>query len=78
MGARCSKLGFCWWLSNLKSNVPYSSDVEKCGENERMKLPAFKECSLDELKVATSGFSVENFFIRTWRESSQCCLQLAA
>ncbi|XP_027148966.1 serine/threonine-protein kinase BSK5-like [Coffea eugenioides] len=60
MGARCSKLGFCWWPSNLKSNVPYSSDLEKCGENERIKLPAFKEYSLDELKVATSGFSVEN------------------
>ncbi|CDP11035.1 unnamed protein product [Coffea canephora] len=61
MGARCSKLGFCWWPSNLKSNVPYFSDLEKCGENERMKLPAVKECSLDELKVATSGFSVEIF-----------------
>ena len=26
MGARCSKLGFCWWPSNLKSNIAYSSD----------------------------------------------------
>lgn len=33
---------------------------EKCGENEGVKLPAFKEYSLDELKVATSGFAVEN------------------
>lgn len=60
MGARCSKLGFCWWPSNLKSNVPYSSDLEKCGENEGVKLPVFREYSLDELKVATSGFAVEN------------------
>ncbi|CDP08380.1 unnamed protein product [Coffea canephora] len=55
MGARCSKLGFCWWPSNRKSNIAYSSDFE----NESMKLPSFKECSLDELKVATTGFSVE-------------------
>ncbi|XP_071914035.1 serine/threonine-protein kinase BSK5-like isoform X2 [Coffea arabica] len=59
MGARCSKLGFCWWPSNLKSNIPYSFDLEKCGESERMKLPAFKECNLDERKAATSRFSVE-------------------
>ena len=25
-----------------------------------MKLPAFKECSLDELKMAPSRFSIEN------------------
>ncbi|CDP04318.1 unnamed protein product [Coffea canephora] len=46
--------------SNLRSNVPYSSDLEKCGENARMKLPAFNECSLDELKMAPSRFSIEN------------------
>ncbi|CDO97505.1 unnamed protein product [Coffea canephora] len=46
--------------SNLRPNVPYSSDLEKCGENQRMKLSAFKEYSLDELKVALSRFSVEN------------------
>lgn len=34
--------------------------LEKCGENDGMKLPAFREYSLDELKVATSGFAVEN------------------
>ncbi|XP_071934028.1 uncharacterized protein [Coffea arabica] len=46
MGARCSKLGFCWWPSNLKSNIACSFDFEQCGENETMKLPSFKECSL--------------------------------
>lgn len=60
MGARCSKLGFCWWPSTFKSNVPYSSDLEANGGDEKAKLPSFREYSLEELKVATSGFAVEN------------------
>ncbi|KAM0044879.1 putative protein kinase RLK-Pelle-CrRLK1L-1 family [Helianthus debilis subsp. tardiflorus] len=30
------------------------------GENDKLKLPAFKEYKLDQLRAATGGFSVEN------------------
>ncbi|CAI9106885.1 OLC1v1006127C1 [Oldenlandia corymbosa var. corymbosa] len=60
MGARCSKFGLCWWPSSLNSHVPYSSDLEKCEESEKMRLPVFREFSLDELRIATSGFAVDN------------------
>ncbi|GFZ01678.1 kinase with tetratricopeptide repeat domain-containing protein [Actinidia rufa] len=58
MGARCSKLGLCWWPSNLKSNVPHSSDLER--ESEQVLLPSFREYGLDQLRAATSGFSVDS------------------
>ncbi|CAK9167754.1 unnamed protein product [Ilex paraguariensis] len=60
MGARCSRFSLCWWPSNLKSNVPHSSDLEKSGEDQGLCLPVFREYSLDQLKAATSGFSVDN------------------
>nr|GMD61281.1 probable serine/threonine-protein kinase At5g41260 [Ipomoea batatas] len=60
MGARCSKIGFCFWSSNIDSNIPRSSDLDKGGETEQGKWPAFREYGLDELKIATSGFSVDN------------------
>lgn len=60
MGARCSNLCFCLWPSNIKSHVLYSSDIEKWSENEQLNLPAFKEYGLEELKAATSSFSVNN------------------
>ncbi|KAA8549342.1 hypothetical protein F0562_001026 [Nyssa sinensis] len=59
MGARCSKFALCWWSSNLK-NVPHSSDLENCGESEQVSLPSFREYTLEQLRAATSGFSVEN------------------
>ncbi|XP_057482874.1 serine/threonine-protein kinase BSK5-like [Actinidia eriantha] len=57
MGARCSKFGLCWWPSNLKSNVPHSSDLER--ESEQVLLPSFREYGLDQLRDATSGFSMD-------------------
>ncbi|GAA0161481.1 non-receptor serine/threonine protein kinase [Lithospermum erythrorhizon] len=57
MGASCSKLDICLLSSNLKSSVPYSSDL---GKNEGLKLTAFKEYSLEELTLAASGFKEDN------------------
>ncbi|CAN4115982.1 unnamed protein product [Withania somnifera] len=60
MGGRCSKFSFCWWHSHLKPSLLDSSDLENGGKNEKNAFPAFIEFSLDELKMATNGFSPEN------------------
>ncbi|CAH9129198.1 unnamed protein product [Cuscuta epithymum] len=61
MGASCSKIESCFGPSSkIKSRTPNSSDTDKSGENEKGKWPAFREFRLDELKAATSGFSVDN------------------
>lgn len=60
MAARCFYFSFCGW-SNLKSNDTHPSDLENGGgESDKLKLPAFKEYKLDQLRAATGGFSVEN------------------
>ncbi|KAI8523692.1 hypothetical protein RHMOL_Rhmol13G0092500 [Rhododendron molle] len=58
MGGRCSRFGLCWWPSNLKSNLPHSSDLDR--EYEKLSVPSFREYSLDQLRAATSGFSVDH------------------
>ncbi|KAL6967607.1 Serine/threonine-protein kinase bsk5 [Sarracenia purpurea var. burkii] len=58
MGARCSKFGVCWWPSTLKSNLSHSSGLER--ESEQISLPSFREYSLDQLRSATAGFSVDS------------------
>ncbi|KAF3673421.1 hypothetical protein FXO38_05624 [Capsicum annuum] len=60
MGGRCSNLCFCLWPSNIKSHDIHASNIEKWTENEQLNLPAFKEYGLEELKVATSSFSIDN------------------
>ncbi|KAK7286861.1 hypothetical protein RJT34_22173 [Clitoria ternatea] len=60
MGARCSKFSFCWFHSNLKPSVLESSDQENGEKGERKLWPSFGEFSLEQLKVATDGFSSEN------------------
>ncbi|XXG75360.1 hypothetical protein AAC387_Pa07g3883 [Persea americana] len=56
MGARCSRLRPCWWPSHLSSSVlDPSSDLENGGKAG--SLPSFAEYSLEQLRVATSGFS---------------------
>ncbi|CAN1282514.1 Serine/threonine-protein kinase BSK5 [Linum perenne] len=56
MGARCSKLQLCCCpSSNLKSNLHAFSDLEN-GE----QLPGFREYSLEQLRIATAGFSPDN------------------
>ncbi|WVZ04450.1 hypothetical protein V8G54_025256 [Vigna mungo] len=61
MGARCSKFSLCWWPSHVKSNLHDLSDNEDDGKrNEKDPWGGFSEYSLDQLRVATSGFSPDN------------------
>ncbi|KAG4973974.1 hypothetical protein JHK87_030795 [Glycine soja] len=61
MGARCSKFSLCWWPSHLKSNLHNLSDNDDDGKrNEKDPCGGFSEYSLDQLRVATSGFSPDN------------------
>ncbi|TYH54721.1 hypothetical protein ES332_D09G189500v1 [Gossypium tomentosum] len=60
MGARCSKFSICWFHSHLKTSVLESSDLENGGKGEKNAWPSFGEFSLEQLKVATSGFSSDN------------------
>lgn len=46
----------CW---GSQSNVIEASDIEE-GKGETINLPAFQEYSFDQLRLATSGFTVEN------------------
>lgn len=60
MGARCSKFSFCWFHSHLKPCVLESPDQENGEKGERKLWPSFGEFTLEQLKVATNGFSSEN------------------
>ncbi|XP_027355427.1 serine/threonine-protein kinase BSK5-like [Abrus precatorius] len=61
MGARCSKFSLCWWPSHIKSNLHDLSDNDDDGKkNEKDSWAVFTEYSLDQLKVATSGFLPDN------------------
>ncbi|KAG4979657.1 hypothetical protein JHK85_033615 [Glycine max] len=61
MGARCSKFSLCWWPSHLKSNLHNLSDNDDDGKrDENDPRGGFSEYSLDQLRVATSGFSPDN------------------
>ncbi|KAF8403018.1 hypothetical protein HHK36_011113 [Tetracentron sinense] len=59
MGVCCSKFSLCWWQSHLKRTILESSDLEN-GKNDRDSLPCFGEYSFEQLRAATSGFSVDN------------------
>ncbi|OVA17726.1 Protein kinase domain [Macleaya cordata] len=60
MGARCSKLSGCWWESQFKPTDLESSDLENGNKNDQDSLPGFSEFTFEQLRVATSGFSVDN------------------
>ncbi|VFR03352.1 unnamed protein product [Cuscuta campestris] len=60
MGARCSKFGYFSASSITKSKTSNSSDMDKCGDGEQGKCTSLREFKLNELKIATSGFSVDN------------------
>ncbi|TKY67400.1 serine/threonine-protein kinase [Spatholobus suberectus] len=75
MGARCSKFPPCWWPSHIKSNLcnlsengdllfPTNTTREEDDDdgrrNEKDPWGGFSEYSLDQLRVATSGFSQDN------------------
>ncbi|MBA0857369.1 hypothetical protein Goshw_011447 [Gossypium schwendimanii] len=60
MGCGCSKLSACCWTLDQNGSIPEAANVENEGKGEVDGLPAFREYSIDTLKTATSGFSVEN------------------
>ncbi|CAM8971913.1 unnamed protein product [Rhodiola kirilowii] len=59
MGSGCSRLTSCW-TSEFEASVLEAPDCENDEGNEIGTTPAFREFTLDQLKNATSGFSVEN------------------
>ncbi|XP_072993425.1 probable serine/threonine-protein kinase BSK3 isoform X1 [Typha latifolia] len=60
MGSRVSKITSCCWGSQFKGSVLEAPDVEIEEKGETYDLPSFQEFSLEQLKLATSGFAVEN------------------
>ncbi|KAI3910499.1 hypothetical protein MKW92_019030 [Papaver armeniacum] len=60
MGARCSKLSGCWWESQFKPTDLESSDLENGSKSNQDTIPGFCEYTFEQLRVATSGFSVDN------------------
>ncbi|KAI9174630.1 hypothetical protein LWI28_020350 [Acer negundo] len=59
MGCGCSKLSACCWGSEYGGAVPEVQSVEN-EEGEVDNVPVFTEYSVETLKMATSGFAVEN------------------
>ncbi|XP_042407477.1 probable serine/threonine-protein kinase BSK3 isoform X1 [Zingiber officinale] len=60
MGARFSRLRPCCWRSQFKGTVLEAPDVESEEKGEAYDLPPFQEFSFEQLRLATSGFAVEN------------------
>ncbi|KAF5938615.1 hypothetical protein HYC85_022874 [Camellia sinensis] len=60
MGCQCSKLTACCWVSEQNGPV---HEAPKAAENEKSEaddLPTFREYTIEQLRMATSGFAVEN------------------
>ncbi|KAH7669509.1 Non-specific serine/threonine protein kinase protein [Dioscorea alata] len=60
MGSRLSKLRTCCWGSYNNATVLEAPDVESEVNSEGDGLPVFQEYSFEQLRLATSGFAVEN------------------
>ncbi|WCJ26279.1 Protein kinase protein with tetratricopeptide repeat domain [Euphorbia peplus] len=60
MGCECSKLSACCWTSELDGSPPEGQNEENEEKSEVDDLPAFREYSIETLRMATSGFAVEN------------------
>ncbi|XP_004507142.1 serine/threonine-protein kinase BSK5 isoform X1 [Cicer arietinum] len=61
MGVRCSKLSLCCCPFHIKSNHHNISDNDdEKNKNEKDSSFGFTEYSLDQLRVATDGFSSDN------------------
>lgn len=59
MGCKCSKLYTCCWYSEHNGPVqePHDDDNEERTEGN---IPTFHEYTIDQLRMATSGFAAEN------------------
>ncbi|KAL3599058.1 hypothetical protein D5086_006976 [Populus alba] len=60
MGCECSKLTKCCWSSGYNGSVPEDRNEVNEEKSELDDLPAFREYNIETLRMATSGFSVEN------------------
>ncbi|XP_061981983.1 serine/threonine-protein kinase BSK7-like isoform X2 [Populus nigra] len=60
MGCECSKLTKCCWSSDYNGSVPEDRNEVNEEKSELDNLPAFREYNIETLRMATSGFSVEN------------------
>ncbi|CAI9094047.1 OLC1v1029698C3 [Oldenlandia corymbosa var. corymbosa] len=59
MGCGCSKLSSCWTSEqNGARHEPLNAENEE--KSEVSDLPVFREFTVEQLKIATSGFAVEN------------------
>ncbi|XP_042483743.1 serine/threonine-protein kinase BSK3-like isoform X2 [Macadamia integrifolia] len=60
MGCQCSKFTPCCWGSQFKGSVLEAPEIDNEEKGEADDLPAFREFTFDQLRIATSGFAVEN------------------
>ncbi|KAK4748649.1 hypothetical protein SAY87_015235 [Trapa incisa] len=60
MGCKCSKFSSCCWGHRLSRPVAEALDGENGEEGDMGTLPRFQEFTYDQIRIATSGFSVEN------------------
>ncbi|GKV23120.1 hypothetical protein SLEP1_g32893 [Rubroshorea leprosula] len=56
----CSNLIACCWGSGQNKSISQAHDAENVEKSEVDDLPLFCEYSIETLKMATSGFAVEN------------------
>ncbi|PIN07064.1 Serine/threonine protein kinase [Handroanthus impetiginosus] len=60
MGCHCSKLTSCCFISEHNGPVHEANHAENEEKGEISDIPAFREFSIEQLRMATSGFAVEN------------------
>lgn len=60
MGCKCSKFTACCWGTGQNGSIPEAHDAEKDEKGEVDDIPSFREYSIESLRMATSGFAVEN------------------
>ncbi|OWM72043.1 serine/threonine-protein kinase BSK7-like isoform X2 [Punica granatum] len=60
MGCGCSKFSRCCWGAEQERPVAEARDGENDEESEVETLPQFQEFTYEQIRMATSGFSVEN------------------
>ncbi|XP_075508572.1 serine/threonine-protein kinase BSK7-like [Primulina tabacum] len=67
MGCHCSKITFhcskitsCCFISDYDESVQEAKNAENEDKGEISGLPAFREYSIEQLRIATSGFAVAN------------------
>lgn len=60
MGCQCSKISSCFRGSQSNGPGPDSPHFENQEQSELPDVPLFREYTIEQLRIATSGFAVEN------------------